>query len=70
MKNVEFYVTLLNDKLVSMNKDMEYRVTHSCGSKVLELRGPNGRLKWDRHGLTTGEVFEIVHSMYEMLARF
>ena len=70
MKDVEFYVALLNDRLASMNKDMEYYVTQRNGYKVLELIGSNGCVKWDRAGYTTGEIYEVVYNMHEMLCRF
>ena len=70
MKDVEFYLTLLNDRLASMHKDMEYYVAQRNGYKVLELIGPNGSVKWDRAGYTTREIYEVVYNMYEMLCRF
>lgn len=70
MEDVYFYVALLNDKLASMHKDLEYYVAQQYGHKYLRLVGPNRCVKWERGGYTTGEIYEVVYSMYEMVARF
>lgn len=70
IKDVRFYVDLLNDKLQELNIDAMYNVTRFNGTLTLNQHKADGTgLRWQRCGLSTKEMYEVVYNMYEMLAR-
>lgn len=70
IQSVRMYVDLLNDKLSELNIDAYYNVTRFNGTLTPNQHCADGTgLKWQRCGLTTREMYEVVYNMYELLVR-